>query len=168
MFAHAMGHLLSYGGSHENFCLSSGGKPDSCGRMWEMFSSPNQCSQRMAPAKVSFRMASSPFLFLFHGLILWIGHLMTGPAHANMPAAYQLETDWMLDAKPMLMHGMRSRHWHLHAAKWIGCKTLGPRTQCSHYRCRQSDDRCTHPAVHSTRGISDHRWHAIPSWRPAE
>ena len=72
-------------------------------------------------------MASNPFLFLFHGLILWVGQLMTGPAHANMPAAYQLETDWMLDAKPYaaswhedpvtgictLQNGLVARRWVL-------------------------------------------------------
>ena len=109
------------------FVLSSGGKPDSCGRMWEMFSSPNQCSQQANPCKGFKRMASNPFLFLFHGLILWVGQLMTGPAHANMPAAYQLETDWMLDAKPYaaswhedpvtgictLQNGLVARRWVL-------------------------------------------------------
>ena len=58
--------------------------------------------------------------------------------------------------KPALLHGMSDPVIiSLHAAngwlRWV----LAP--NACHYRCRQSDDRCTHPAVHSTRGISDHR-----------
>ena len=68
-----------------------------------------------------------------------------------MPAAYQLETDWMLDAKPY------AASWHEDPVTGICTLQNGlvARRQilapnAATIGCRQSDDRCTHPAVHLT------------------